>query len=512
MLINYWYRRVEANKSAMKALLMNRVGDWGLTIGILYIYSVYQNVDYSIISGMGGVMRSSEYITGVQVMTLYILIGAIAKSAQIGQKEAYRNEINRRLKAKIRDNKYGKEITKESYELARKEDISFQISRNAGTSSYSFRSAGLIRTLELVGRFENSEKNRKNPVDFNEFSALQGLAQQSCKQLGLNEPLSKGGVFRIMARRSSGVTTLNKLCLFTGYYARVVYFQRKPFLTCTRYARIGNCRLDSGKFERQGENQQGVGKEFKEWLIGFTEGDGSFTMTNGKPIYSIHLNKMDLPLLYEIQAELGMGNVYINKDSAIFIVKAKGDILKLIEIFNGRIYMGKVRKRFKEWVMTYTRKYGIEVELKSLEWEPSIEDGWLAGLIDAEGCFTVTVSKRKIIQRFILGQKGANEELRVIAKLLGGKMDGNEDSMMRVVVSYRDAGGVLEYLERFELRSVKKIALRRWKEIYEIREKVLNKQSLNTGYYAREREEKIKEIKKKAKMVNNLRKVEELRL
>lgn len=80
---------MEANKSAMKALLMNRVGDWGLTIGILYIYGVYQNVEYSIISGMGGVMMgeggiTGSYMRGIEVMTVYILIGAIAKSAQIG--------------------------------------------------------------------------------------------------------------------------------------------------------------------------------------------------------------------------------------------------------------------------------------------------------------------------------------------------------------------------------------------------------------------------------------------
>ena len=62
---------------------MNRVGDWGLTIGILYIYNVYQNYDYCVISGVGGVMpkEAGGYI---MVMTIYILIGAIAKSAQIG--------------------------------------------------------------------------------------------------------------------------------------------------------------------------------------------------------------------------------------------------------------------------------------------------------------------------------------------------------------------------------------------------------------------------------------------
>lgn len=85
----------------MKALLMNRVGDWGLTIGILYIYNIYNNYDYSVISGMGGDIgrigrewmgSSDNYFIGMgdpvkgylTAMTIYILIGAIAKSAQIG--------------------------------------------------------------------------------------------------------------------------------------------------------------------------------------------------------------------------------------------------------------------------------------------------------------------------------------------------------------------------------------------------------------------------------------------
>ena len=82
--------------------------------------------------------------------------------------------------------------------------------------------------------------------------------------------------------------------------------------------------------------------------MGFTEGGGTFTTTNGKPIYSIHKNKVDLPLLYEIQGELGMGNIKISKGSGILIVKAKGDIRRLIEIFNGEIYIRKVLKRFED--------------------------------------------------------------------------------------------------------------------------------------------------------------------
>ena len=89
----------------------------------------------------------------------------------------------------------------------------------------------------------------------------------------------------------------------------------------------------SEKSQRQGINQQGINKstdsvtsrvlnqlgvkQFRlKWFIGFSEGDGSFVITGGKTIFSIHLHIADLPLLYEIQAQLNMGNVYLNKNSA----------------------------------------------------------------------------------------------------------------------------------------------------------------------------------------------------
>jgi len=75
--------------------------------------------------------------------------------------------------------------------------------------------------------------------------------------------------------------------------------------------------------------------EFLVWFIGFTEGDGSFYITGGKSIFSIHLHMSELNLLYEIQSQLNIGVVYFHKKSysAYFMVKAKKDIELLIEIF-----------------------------------------------------------------------------------------------------------------------------------------------------------------------------------
>ena len=123
-------------------------------------------------------------------------------------------------------------------------------------------------------------------------------------------------------------------------------------------------------------------------------------------------------------------------------------------------------------------------------------EGWLSGLIDAEGCFIVTLSKDKIGQRFVLSQKDAKEEMDEISDMIRGYGETGKGEMDRVVVNYSKAEKLMRYLEDNELRSVKGISFRRWKEIYDIRKRG-------------ERKERLEEIKKKSKMINNLRKLEE---
>ena len=47
LLINFWYTRVAANLAAMKAFIVNRVGDWGLTLGILLCLSMISDLSMS---------------------------------------------------------------------------------------------------------------------------------------------------------------------------------------------------------------------------------------------------------------------------------------------------------------------------------------------------------------------------------------------------------------------------------------------------------------------------------
>jgi len=37
-LINFWFTRIYANLAGLKAFLFNRVGDWGLTLGLIFYF------------------------------------------------------------------------------------------------------------------------------------------------------------------------------------------------------------------------------------------------------------------------------------------------------------------------------------------------------------------------------------------------------------------------------------------------------------------------------------------
>lgn len=78
--INFWYTRIAANMAAQKAFQMNRVGDWGQTLGILQIIAQIGDVSYPVQLTVG------QYIDTdwIFIISILIQIGASAKSAQQG--------------------------------------------------------------------------------------------------------------------------------------------------------------------------------------------------------------------------------------------------------------------------------------------------------------------------------------------------------------------------------------------------------------------------------------------
>ena len=49
LLINFWFTRLQANKAAIKAMVINRVGDVGLALGVFSVFVVFKTCDYSVV-------------------------------------------------------------------------------------------------------------------------------------------------------------------------------------------------------------------------------------------------------------------------------------------------------------------------------------------------------------------------------------------------------------------------------------------------------------------------------
>lgn len=77
LLINYWFGRLQANKAAIKAMLVNRVGDAALIAGIVMIWYNYGTVSFYSIFPLNQSFSNT-------LIPLLLLIGAVGKSAQIG--------------------------------------------------------------------------------------------------------------------------------------------------------------------------------------------------------------------------------------------------------------------------------------------------------------------------------------------------------------------------------------------------------------------------------------------
>jgi len=73
---------VQANKAAIKALLVNRVGDFGLTLGIILIFCHYKSTDFSVVFCLAPYHNNCESLNNLACSLLFI--GAIGKSAQVG--------------------------------------------------------------------------------------------------------------------------------------------------------------------------------------------------------------------------------------------------------------------------------------------------------------------------------------------------------------------------------------------------------------------------------------------
>lgn len=121
LLISFWFHRLSATKSAIKAMLVNRVSDTFLMISIMLMWWYMGSTDFTVLAANG--IKAAH----IDIICFLLLLGVLGKSAQIGPMKAF--DINKKVDNIINLYKYYQNF------------ILFRILRYAGNSSYSFESA-----------------------------------------------------------------------------------------------------------------------------------------------------------------------------------------------------------------------------------------------------------------------------------------------------------------------------------------------------------------------------------
>ncbi|MGB0817546.1 MAG: NADH-quinone oxidoreductase subunit L [Candidatus Puniceispirillaceae bacterium] len=90
LLIGFWHHKETAHTAAMKAFVVNRVGDFGFVLGILAIFALTGSVSFdAIFESVPSYQSAKISIFGLQlpaleVVSVLLFIGAMGKSAQLG--------------------------------------------------------------------------------------------------------------------------------------------------------------------------------------------------------------------------------------------------------------------------------------------------------------------------------------------------------------------------------------------------------------------------------------------
>lgn len=161
---------------------------------------------------------------------------------------------------------------------------------------------------------------------------------------------------------------------------------------------------------------------FLDWFIGFTEGDGSFVVNHrGELTFILVQGVENKGILTRIQERIKLGKI-IKQGERVYRLKIekKKEIDLIILLFNGNLILPSRKLQFKKFFDQYiTKKNPIVTQYLTSQNSPSLDNLWLLGYTEAEGCFTVSLFQNTVSFRirFMLCQKGS-DNLVILSKFV----------------------------------------------------------------------------------------------
>lgn len=225
---------------------------------------------------------------------------------------------------------------------------------------------------------------------------------------------------------------------------------------------------------------------FLEWFIGFSEGDACFCsrIADTRARLSFEILQKDAKLIYKIRTTLGFGQVSFftrnNQTYYKYAVESKQGIQRIMLLFNGNFVLPKRYVQFIRWITVGKAICPQNFSVKKQRVQVSLQTGWLAGFIEAEGCFYANFQKTNsnlgyfsFNQKLTITQKDTHGEFVVLQEILmlfesPGKLHIAEkpDCYRIQFNSLKSQTMIVSYLKQFPLLGKKKIAFLRWWRIY----------------------------------------------
>ena len=230
--------------------------------------------------------------------------------------------------------------------------------------------------------------------------------------------------------------------------------------------------------------------KFLEWFIGFTEGEGSFTVAKrGDLAFVITQSTMDIECLNFIKDNLGFGKVIkqsIKNNTHRFVVQDIKNLIILCNLFNGNMVFPTRNAKFIIFLSAVNEKL-LKKNMNKISIIdnlvlPSLNDAWLSGISDGEASFTCSIlsePNRGYRFRYILTQKWDSNKptLELINKLFGingdtGAVYSHHESKNNFNIwelrinGVKNCEKIFEYFDKFTLNTKKGLSYIKWKEVH----------------------------------------------
>ena len=245
------------------------------------------------------------------------------------------------------------------------------------------------------------------------------------------------------------------------------------------------------------EKKHDLSDNWLTWFIGFSEGDGAIQTYGEEKRVRFVLTQKEKDILYKIQSKLKIGIVKHfpqgksgnNNDFYRLIVDNPSHILLLAYLFNGNLAQNHRIVQLALWINALNNRFGSDtIKLKNAPVLITLQDAWLSGFTDAEGCFNISITANSrytlghvIKMRYILDQKDSII-LNKVYELFGfGKVtlrSGTEDVYRYTATGFKPLNNVIVYFKLHPLKTKKASSFDKWLIIHN---QVSNKLHLTEG-------------------------------